>query len=89
LRTDTALLRALKAAAGRKLSADEKHRQRVSYIMGMVKPDSGSTRARVEQTLAEQDGKKVAQVRSWTVSYRGCSASNCGWPASVRNGTDM
>jgi hypothetical protein len=60
LRTDEALLRGLKAAAGRKLSADEKHRQRVSYIMGMVKLDSGITRARVEEILAEQDGKKVA-----------------------------
>jgi hypothetical protein len=42
------------------VSADKKHCQRVSCVMGMGKPDSGITRAGVEEILAEQDGKRVA-----------------------------
>ena len=58
LKTNEGLLRALKEASSRKPTADELHRQRVSFIMSIVKDTSGITRARVEHVLAEQEGKK-------------------------------
>jgi hypothetical protein len=59
LRTTEALLRALRKASDRPLTANELQRQRVSYIMGILKGDSGITRARVEKVLAEQEGNKA------------------------------
>ena len=58
LRTNEALLRALRKASEIRPTAEELHRQRVSFIMGIVKDDSGITRARVEQVLANQEGEK-------------------------------
>jgi hypothetical protein len=60
LKTNEGLLRALKEASSRKPTAEELHRQRVSFIMGIVKDTSGITRAQVERVLAEQEGKKPA-----------------------------
>ncbi len=60
LRTNEALLRALKIASATPLTPEELHRQRVSFIMGIVKGDSGITRARVEEVLAKQEGKPAA-----------------------------
>jgi hypothetical protein len=60
-RTNDALLRALKIAAETKLTAEDLQRQRVSFIMGVVKDDSGITRVRVEEVLAEQGGKKASK----------------------------
>ena len=37
----------------------ELQRQRVSYILGILKDDSGITRARIEEVLAKQEGKKA------------------------------
>ena len=59
LHTKESLLRALKVASARPLTAAELQRQRVSYILGILKDDSGITRARVEEVLAEQEGKKA------------------------------
>ena len=59
LRTNDALLRALKASSARPLTAAELERQRVSYILGILKDDSGITRARIEEVLAKQEGKKA------------------------------
>jgi hypothetical protein len=56
LKTDEKLLKALHAAASRKVSPEEMREQRVSYIMGMFKPDSDITRERVLDVLAEQSG---------------------------------
>jgi hypothetical protein len=58
MRTNETLLCALNIASKMQLTAEEVHRQRVSFIMGIVKSDSGITRARVEKVLAEQDGKR-------------------------------
>jgi hypothetical protein len=60
LHTNEALLRALKIASEMKPTAEDLQRQRVSFIMGILKEDSGITRARVEEVLAEQEGRKVA-----------------------------
>ena len=60
LHTAASLLRALKDASSRPLSADELRKQRVSFIMGSLKDSSTVTRARVREILAEQEGKKVA-----------------------------
>ena len=59
LRTNEALLRALKIASATPTTPEALHRQRVSFIMGIVKEDSGITRARVEEVLAEQEGKRA------------------------------
>jgi hypothetical protein len=57
IETKKELLRALEAASSRRLTADEVHKQRVSFIMGIFKETSGVTRARVESVLAEQEGR--------------------------------
>lgn len=51
-----AVIAAMHKAATRNLSADEVSRQRVSFVMGMLMSDSDATRARVQKTLATQDG---------------------------------
>ncbi|MGI3900512.1 MAG: hypothetical protein ACRYGP_28415 [Janthinobacterium lividum] len=58
LHTDEGLLRALRAASTREMTAEELHKQRVSFIMASVDEDSGITRAQVEQVLARQEGAK-------------------------------
>ena len=60
LHTDDALLRKLKAAASRSLSAEELRNQRISFIMGTLKDSSPVTRAKVTEVLAEREGKKTA-----------------------------
>lgn len=47
---------ALRKTATRHLSADEVHKQRVSFVMGSASEKSGVTRAFVEGVLAKQDG---------------------------------
>lgn len=56
LKTDGALLIALRKATTRDLSAQELYDQRVSFVMGSLKESSTVTRAKVEQVLAEQGG---------------------------------
>lgn len=58
LETSAELLTALRDASTRELSAKELHSQRVSFIMGAIKEESGITRMRVEEVLARQDGLK-------------------------------
>lgn len=60
LKTSDALLRKLREATARTLTAEELRKQRVSYIMSMMKDMSGMTRERVQRILAEQEGKKAS-----------------------------
>lgn len=61
LKTNEALLRALKEASSRQISPEELKNQRISFIMGTVHPHSEITRDRVREVLAEQEGKKIAK----------------------------
>jgi len=56
IKTDAAMLKVLERAAGGNLSAEEIHRQRVSFIMGSLAPNSAVTRAKVEEVLVRQAG---------------------------------
>lgn len=58
--TDPKLLRKLREAAGKPMSSEEIHKQRVSYAMGMLSADSAITRECVEQQLLVREGKKSA-----------------------------
>ncbi len=60
IRTNAALLRALSIASATPPTPEEMHRQRVSFVMGIVKGDSGITRAQIEEVLSRQDGKRPA-----------------------------
>ena len=60
LKTNESLLQAIRRASQHVPTAEELHRQRVSFIISAIKKDSGVTRARVEEVLAQQEGKKVA-----------------------------
>ena len=60
LKTSQSLLDALREASSRPVSPEELHAQRVSFIMGSVKADSGITREQVQQVLAKQEGSKKA-----------------------------
>jgi hypothetical protein len=60
LKTSEALLNALREASARPVSPSELHAQRVSFIMGSVKADSGITREQVQQVLAKQEGSGKA-----------------------------
>jgi hypothetical protein len=60
LHTDGNLLKKLREAAGKPMSSDEIHKQRVSYVMGMLSANSAITRECVEQHLLEREGKKTA-----------------------------
>ncbi len=56
LQTSGALLNALCEASSRPISPTELYAQRVSFIMGSVKIDSGITREQIQQVLAKQQG---------------------------------
>ena len=51
IKTDAKLLAALRALAGRAQTPDEVRAQRVSWIMGIVPPESHVTRARAEEIV--------------------------------------
>jgi hypothetical protein len=57
LRTDPSLLAALSKATTRSLTAKEVHDQQVSFIMSSLNQSSGVTRQRVDEVLAERDGR--------------------------------
>lgn len=59
LKTRDSLLQALRQAAQHPLTADEVRQQRVSFIMSTLKEGSSVTRARVEQILDAQEGRKT------------------------------
>ena len=50
------LAEALKNAATRQLSAEELHRQRVSFVMGSFKDSDTVTHARVDEVLSNKAG---------------------------------
>jgi hypothetical protein len=60
LKTKESTLKALKKAAGRRLTPEEIHKQRISFIMGSLDAKSSITREKVEKLLAEQRGVKAA-----------------------------
>ncbi len=60
IKTKPALLEALKLAASMQQTAEEIQKQRVSFIMGMLRDSSTVTRAKVSQVLADQQGRKSA-----------------------------
>jgi len=60
LKTRESLLDALREAAKRPMSAEELHRQRVSFIMGSLSADSTISRDEVEDILAKHEGRKVS-----------------------------
>lgn len=57
IQTDRSLLEALRKAAGKKLSAEQLRRQKVSFIMGSLNKDSTITREFVEKELRRIDGE--------------------------------
>lgn len=57
IHTDPTLLDALKQAAGKKLTAEQLRRQKVSFIMGSLKQDSTITREFVESQLKQSEGQ--------------------------------
>lgn len=61
LRASTALLDTLRQASQRRPSADEIRKQRVSFIMGSLKPNSTVSRERVEHVLDKHEGKKDSE----------------------------
>lgn len=58
LKTEQALLDALRQASSHSPTAEELQQQRVSFIMGSLKSSSSVTRDRVQKVLAEQEGRK-------------------------------
>jgi len=60
LKTDEALLKALRAAAVHKMTAAEIREQKISFILGSLKSESGVTREKVIEALAKQHGEKAA-----------------------------
>ena len=61
LHTDETLLRALRAASAREMTADALRKQEISFIMGSMSQGSGVTKAQVEQVLAKQEGSKTGR----------------------------
>jgi hypothetical protein len=59
LKTKESTLQALDRASRRPPSASEIHKQRVSFIMASLDRESAVTRAKVEKSLAEQEGTKA------------------------------
>ncbi len=57
LRTDDAIIDALRKVATKDLSARDVHEQRVSFVMASFKESNGVTRAKIEKILATQNGK--------------------------------
>lgn len=60
LRTSASLLKKLHDSASRELTAEELRKQRVSYVMGILKDSSSVTREQVKIMLDHQEGNKTA-----------------------------
>jgi hypothetical protein len=54
---DSVLLKAMEDAAKPKLSSEEIHAQRVSFVLSSLSKDSRVTRAEVERILSDQEGR--------------------------------
>ena len=52
-------LEALKKAAGRSMSADELHAQKLSFVLSTLDDTSDATRHRVEKQISEHDGRET------------------------------
>jgi hypothetical protein len=59
LKTKESTLQALKKASSNPPTQEEMQRQRVSFIMGNLKKDSPVTRAKVQEILDKQEGRKA------------------------------
>lgn len=59
-KTNEALLKALRDAPSVPQSAEDIRRQRVSFVVGFLGAGSGVTRARIEQIIDRQDGRKAS-----------------------------
>jgi hypothetical protein len=55
-RTDPQVLKALREAAGRPMTPEQRHQQKVSFIMGTMGEGSTVTREEIERILAKQAG---------------------------------
>ena len=51
------LARAMKASAGRPMTAEQIRQQKVSFILGTLGSDSSMTRKQVEDRLAKYEGE--------------------------------
>lgn len=60
LKTKETLLRTLRRAGAKKLSAEELQKQRVSFVIGSLSAESSVTRAQVKEVLANFEGRKSA-----------------------------
>jgi len=60
LKTNAALLEALKRASARGPSADEIDKQRLSFVMGSLKATNQITRSEVQQILNQHEGRKAS-----------------------------
>jgi hypothetical protein len=60
LQTNQDLLRRLRTASKRPLSADEVRKQRVSFVLGALGSQTDVTREKVQKVLNDQEGKKSA-----------------------------
>lgn len=56
LKTDPALLDALREGAGRKMTASEKFEQRVSFVFGSLSEKNDMTKEQVRQQLLDRQG---------------------------------
>ncbi len=59
LKTDSSLLEALKKSSAEKPNHNELLEQRVSFIFGSLKAESGITHDRIKKILVEQEGGAV------------------------------
>jgi hypothetical protein len=60
LKTDAALLEALKRALAHNPSAEEIEQQRLSFVMGSLKTTNQITRAEVQRILNQHEGRKAS-----------------------------
>jgi hypothetical protein len=60
LKTKDSLLKALRRASSRALTAEEIEKQRLSFVMGTLKPENDISREKVKEILQEQIGKRAS-----------------------------
>lgn len=60
LKTNETLLKALRAASTQPQSAEDIRRQRVSFVVGTLGSNSAVTRARIEEVIDQQEGRKAS-----------------------------
>jgi hypothetical protein len=60
LRTNEALLAALRDASPRSPTFDQLDKQRLSFVMGALPEENEMTREEVQEALERQEGRKLA-----------------------------